>query len=609
MKRPAQHVTDTLGVTQVRRIFETLGWVVREVTHDYGVDLEVEVFEKAATTGVMFKVQLKSSQSTSYSADGSFVPVELSLTQARYLVTELGLPVLLMHADVSAGRTFWSAPQLDPKLASRIKRATAKRSITLRIPTASELPSGLPQLLATISKVEMVLASRVIVRAPLPDFAKAMKDTATRADVIREFKAKAAILEVGEAHILLLAGRLDEAAAFTASITKSQDSSVEAKFSAILMEEMIEERRLQGVDGGDEAAHVVALKTARRLQALSRRGPPHLKFYALILRKAAELDFLVHRDWGLFFVAGREPRVGDALWSLKVAAIRAGVWRAIERKYRQCVRLMNYASRSKHRWALSSAILRVAYPLRTLQLRFTYEGRAEVADRLRALGFEITQLAASIASEVGDEQSLAQCASTAAMLATANSGQENVWALTLARSLKDPEHRKAALELIHRTEQWRGGKKPKSAKKATNRQIFENMFAAIGMDVTNPDDPVARLLRTAIDDVDPSRVLRDCMHSFVLLEGRNHPLADRMGLQTARPKAIVCLLHRYRRDGLSLDAIFVDFKREFCDKCPDRTPHDAKWGYTEEWGRAQFQRYSEGRPGSAEDPGKGGPKG
>ena len=36
-------------------------WVVRAMPGDYGVDLEVEVFDKDQATGLTFKVQLKAS--------------------------------------------------------------------------------------------------------------------------------------------------------------------------------------------------------------------------------------------------------------------------------------------------------------------------------------------------------------------------------------------------------------------------------------------------------------------------------------------------------------------------------------------------------------------
>jgi len=44
MQRPPQHVIDSKGQTQMRVVFESLGWTANQVEHDYGVDFDVEIF-------------------------------------------------------------------------------------------------------------------------------------------------------------------------------------------------------------------------------------------------------------------------------------------------------------------------------------------------------------------------------------------------------------------------------------------------------------------------------------------------------------------------------------------------------------------------------------
>jgi tetratricopeptide (TPR) repeat protein len=57
-KRPRTHVT---GSKAVRAFINALPdeWVIREPSEDYGIDLEVEVFENGRATGLTFKVQSK----------------------------------------------------------------------------------------------------------------------------------------------------------------------------------------------------------------------------------------------------------------------------------------------------------------------------------------------------------------------------------------------------------------------------------------------------------------------------------------------------------------------------------------------------------------------
>jgi hypothetical protein len=68
--------------------------------------LEVEVFEGGTTTGITFKLQLKNSRHTKYSANEDFISERLELDSARYISRELCTPTILAHADVSAGRVF-----------------------------------------------------------------------------------------------------------------------------------------------------------------------------------------------------------------------------------------------------------------------------------------------------------------------------------------------------------------------------------------------------------------------------------------------------------------------------------------------------------------------
>jgi hypothetical protein len=480
VKRPEQHVTDDLGVTQLRGVFVPLGWTVSRVEPDYGVDFDVEVFRDNISTGVTFRVQLKSSSSTAYSGDGQFVSQVLTVPQARRITRELRTPVLLIHCDVTSKRTFWCVPQLDVTLVEKLTAAEDENDITVRIPTANSLPETVTALLDAVSRVENVLASRVIVDTPVPNFVESLKDQPLRREVLREFQAKAEALRIQEAHLYLLDENLEEASRYVAQVLGDANASVESKFSSILIREMVEERRLQRLDGGDEASHKAKIAVARDLQELTRRGPPHLKFFALIQRKAAELGHLVQRDWGLF-LASRSPF--SPVW---LGFKRARVAREVNNKYRQCARLLRYAAGSRHRWALTYPTIRVSEALSPLIIRFRYEGQEDAANHVRQTAFEVCKLGASFAKEVNDQQALSLAAGMAAILATDDSSPENLWASRVAESLTDAHYRRSALETINTAARRRRGERDPHAKPATLRQIFENIATSL-----DPSDPTS----------------------------------------------------------------------------------------------------------------------
>ena len=134
MDNPEEHITGRLGLTQLRGALEPLGWTLAE-TVDYGIDIQVEVFREHKTTGITFGLQLKSSRSTDYSSAGDFIAQTLKVKNARYLIQEMQIPTILVHANVESGRTYWTAPQLDGEVAQRLVGRSDDATLTLRIPT------------------------------------------------------------------------------------------------------------------------------------------------------------------------------------------------------------------------------------------------------------------------------------------------------------------------------------------------------------------------------------------------------------------------------------------------------------------------------------------
>jgi hypothetical protein len=136
-----QQDTDRARDRLLRATLEPLGWVLTGIEEDYGIDHDVQVFVDGSPEGLWFKIQLKSSISSSYSADGSFVSVELTLTHAKHYALELRDPVFLIHADIQAKKIFWSTPQLDKELIEKLEEGNNSATVTVRIPTSNTIPA------------------------------------------------------------------------------------------------------------------------------------------------------------------------------------------------------------------------------------------------------------------------------------------------------------------------------------------------------------------------------------------------------------------------------------------------------------------------------------
>lgn len=92
-KRSTSHVLESLSRDAFARLLHgPLGWVVRDIVEDYGIDVEVEIFDRDATaTGLTFKAQLKGMEAPDHI--GPFRDIKFD--HLRYW-GRLDVPVLLV---------------------------------------------------------------------------------------------------------------------------------------------------------------------------------------------------------------------------------------------------------------------------------------------------------------------------------------------------------------------------------------------------------------------------------------------------------------------------------------------------------------------------------
>jgi Domain of unknown function (DUF4365) len=197
--RPDQHDTDKKGQALLRSFFADAGWEVTQIVEDYGRDFEIEVFREKKTTGILFNVQLKSTEQPSYSAKNEFMSVELEVPNAHYLAVELETPSILIQADVTQKRLFWSAPQLDAALLNALATKRNGQTCTARVPTMNELPATKDKLLDTVTNLLTMLAARRLIQTDTREFVAATTSMAESSRLKQELRDKADVLEIMDA--------------------------------------------------------------------------------------------------------------------------------------------------------------------------------------------------------------------------------------------------------------------------------------------------------------------------------------------------------------------------------------------------------------------------
>jgi hypothetical protein len=140
------------------------------------------------------------------------------------------------------------------------------------------------------------------------------------------------------------------------------------------------------------------------------------------------------------------------------------------------------------------------------------------------------------------------------------------------------------------------------------REYYARQAAELGINLYDPDDRIAQVVRIGLDDLDPTRVAKNCQHIHVMTTSYGIP-AEMLGLYTAGSKRIVCLKHGHSAENLSLDTAYEFFAKAYpwnrdqicCENCPDKAPHPAGWEWSEEWNDQQHAKYKE-RDDSKDDP-------
>jgi hypothetical protein len=104
----------------------------------------------------------------------------------------------------------------------------------------------------------------------------------------------------------------------------------------------------------------IQMSISELLKNVSRRGPHHLKFYALIAKLAAQLQLLASRAFVLYLndkINSGSQTDGFRRSVLKIERTRVN--RAIVHKFEQCLRVITYSLNSNSLGALPHAMNRV----------------------------------------------------------------------------------------------------------------------------------------------------------------------------------------------------------------------------------------------------------
>jgi hypothetical protein len=275
-------------------------------------------------------------------------------------------------------------------------------------------------------------------------------------------------------------------------------------------------------------------------------------------------------------LGAHRQRHGNVMISLELLARRSVVTSRIVSKYNQCVRLAQYAAKYPDRWMLGRALANVPKALGSYLVTLRSEQKFKVESTFSQSALQIVKLAAWICEETGDSEGVVLAITGALTLTSSTDSNAYRWAGKVAQSLIDQKARGDALRLIERAaKRWKGEPVEGDYQGDTIWQAIQNMATALGIDVTDENDPLVRGLKIAAKDDSPERVLARCEHLLVT-QGAIGPIARKIQLlfNTSRAcsKVVHCTLHDFHVEGKDQDTAYGEIKRLHCDSCPDQKP-------------------------------------
>jgi len=599
---PEQHEIDE----KAGRLFENslpTSWVCRPQLKDYGIDREIEIFDAGKSTGIIFKAQIKGTKKLNINIDKSIISISLRTDEVGYLCEELKIPTVLILVDVSSSTIWWHAIQLDSKLRTRLlgARQNGQLDIVIHISANNKLPDSVNSLLAKINESEVFLSARSISIASPNTFLNLMDSVQNFDQLISGLGRSLAVVRIHKLNKLWQEGDISSAQSLIEEIKGDKKSSVEERFEACIIESklsILEARRSGRQNDYCSIEHKYSIK----LRDICKGGPLHLRAYAALSVKAAELHKYARNDLYIFMnsLIHRDPRnidIIEPLWSMMLPAARRNAAILVVRKYRQCHRLLRFMFSHEQFSVMPLGIELVIGNMLTFLLRLRTERMTDAAKVYELSLRNLAEHAIKISVAFRNWQEVSVIILNSALLCNFRDEISvkfyKAWIDKQVQQIQDVDIKGSVVEQANR--QFEKMKEEVSEKDENedleiSRQIYIGMAESMGIDLSDSGDKIAEIVRIGLRDIDPTRVLKDCRYLYLAIGTGGVP-ARMLLLPTAGFKTLFCTLHNHGIGSMSLDNACESLKEDYCSKCKNRSPHPSDWKWSHSWQYEQDKIY------------------
>lgn len=595
-KVPDTHVTGRQGLLVLQNSLpKTWIWRPEDGDTDYGVDGTIEIVDDGAATANRVYAQVKGT--TALKRRANSVSFSIEVDDLLYLDGHQ-LATVLVLVDVNSGELFWCDVQhyVSQVLNKEKPNWRDQETITISIPnvgfTADDIESKWPTMAAEGPTINSIAKAGV----PNWDLVKRAKaiskdDVASALDAKAEVSALYGGAVLDEALALRNSGDMDGGDAKLQEAWKHAESSGDATL-------ILQAARAIAILGNptdyanNRNLFEIAQKGAQAAETLGRKADAmHLRGLSLITVG----HYVLHRVSNAHMLAKMSDAAGDegtgALYRLmnqEPATRLHGIRMDLEGLIDEAL--------ANGKYIVGAELLRETadLDLTIAQMSGVIDENADTSDLVSA-SIARYEAACSIASRLDipryeGEMLLAK----AKAQARANELEAGKATLETARILIEKhdiaelvpwlQHAQEVLpSLVFTPKKGQYNDATEDEKK----EFLEHVIREVGgVDLDDPEDEIAWILRVGLKDRNPERILRYCEHLEWAPVAWGMP-ATTFGLPTAGSKMLFCPVVDKSEWGYEMDTLRDRFADGHCVGCPERCPRPKEWAWTEEWQNQQ----------------------
>jgi hypothetical protein len=585
MVKAEQHDTDRAGRLIFTETFLQLNWVPNQVSEDYGIDYNVQAFDRSEPTGAWFQVQLKSSLSLKSVESGQFISYTLDLEHLVHYSQESKQPVFLIFVNVPTREVYWACPLLDSPQISGAQLA-GQETLTLRVPTSQILPSSAGKFIETLNRAYLILAARQLSETPVASFDAALRQRLFDESTLHGIQEKQDQIKLQKSADAFHNERYDEAEKRTKAMLDDLDTTLPGRFNALIQLNTIDFRRAlfsgaQAIDIAD-----VNFNYALRLRKLAGRQHRWIRFAAVLVHAAARVEKAVHLDAADFMALKIHAEVAtNPIVTLGLLARRAANAREIARLYNRTLALLSLLSATPGAFQLGRLITRISTSIGPYLVALEFSASFETAKRFIGSALQVLDLSVELVRTAGDEQGITVAILAGLTLAHEEDSDAFRWANKTKTKISNPELSKEIDDLIDQTRmRWQGDTIDGDYNPDPIWQIFQKIARSLGIDISDENSPLVRRLRIAAADDSPEPWLKFCTHT-VMSNGAISPIdvfiRQSFGVQTSPNKIAHCNLFDLHYEDTSGSRAFEKLNMKHCSSCSSRDPRPDQWEFTE----------------------------